>query len=175
MTYPLWCSLTKDPIALWCHHICNRSRTFPHCTYISRTSWRDCFLTRPWNLIISCRLIPPSHISQASLSSVWWSSCSNTLYTLHNTLPLVIVPTPWLTPYFSIHNTLVRVLTPWHALYFHTNTLVICYLMSADSLYYIYYARDNKEPHFVFIDYSLTCLHLRHLLPASHFYHRKGW
>ena len=24
------------------------------------------------------------------------------------------------------------------------------YLMSADSLYYIYYARDNEEPHFVF-------------------------
>ena len=34
--------------------------------------------------------------------------------------------------------------------------------MSADSPYYIYYARDDEEPHFVFLDYSFTCLHLSH-------------
>ena len=42
--------------------------------------------------------------------------------------------------------------------------------MSADSLYYIYYTRDDEEPHFIFIAYSFTCSHLRHL-PASTFYH----
>jgi len=35
----------------------------------------------------------------------------------------------------------------------------------------IYYAQDNEEPHFVFHDYSLTCLHLSNHLPASYFYH----
>jgi len=44
------------------------------------------------------------------------------------------------------------------------------YLMSADSLYYIYYARDDEEPHFVFIAYSFTLLApkqltCKHLLP----------
>ena len=42
------------------------------------------------------------------------------------------------------------------------STLVIHYLMSADSPYYIYYARDDEEPHFIFLDYSPTCSHLSH-------------
>jgi len=52
------------------------------------------------------------------------------------------------------------------------STLVIRYLMSADSPYYIYYARDDEEPHFVFIAYSFTCSHLSYL-PASNFYHTR--
>jgi len=108
----------------------------------------------------------PLHTILLTLPIHFLSQCSHstTHSQLFYTLPLVSIPTPQLTPYFPIHISLVRVLTPQHTLYFHTNTLVMCYLMSADSLYYIYWTLDNKEPHFIFSDYhSHPCLHLSQL------------